>query len=438
MDRHVWIPITFSAGFSFSLGVWGMAILGPYLFALTNSNSAVGWAEGLQGACLALTAIPAGVLADKHPLWRTTIIKFAGVLGFGSVGVTLLALYLQSFYIMCGALSLWGCFQGAWSPALTSLLADAIPQGGRSRIFMFQYALSVLATAAGPLLTLALFQLKHVHSWSIEALSTVFAVGVIIILPFTALLFLLPSKPPQQQPQENKHIQQDDISIPIQKQGHQYSLCRLTIGPNAIPALVAISDLIAGLASGMTVKFFSLFFKNEVGLSPLTVSLIYVISPAMIAFFAWLEQKLSQKLGRIQISAVSMLFGVSLLVCMSWNVLWALPAVLVPVFLLRTSLMNAPNPLIRSVLMDFTTQEMRAKWSSLESVTSFGWSGSAVLGGILADKVGYGHTFLITAAMQFVSLSVLSLTMPVVQLERQQETVDYEATAPLLDEVEEF
>lgn len=45
-------------------------------------------------------------------------------------------------------------------------------------------------------------------------------------------------------------------------------------------------------------------------------------------------------------------------------------------------------------------QESRARWNSLDGVLIFGWSGSALLGGILVDKYGFDITFCITALMQ--------------------------------------
>ena len=37
------------------------------------------------------------------------------------------------------------------------------------------------------------------------------------------------------------------------------------------------SDIILAVASGMTIKFFPLFFQNEVRLDPVLVNLIYVL-----------------------------------------------------------------------------------------------------------------------------------------------------------------
>jgi hypothetical protein len=51
--------------------------------------------------------------------------------------------------------------------------------------------------------------------------------------------------------------------------------------------------------------------------------------------------------------------------------------------------MNSTYAIQESVLMDFVPKSTRARWKSLESVASFGWCGSAVLGGVLADASSY-------------------------------------------------
>jgi predicted MFS family arabinose efflux permease len=161
----------------------------------------------------------------------------------------------------------------------------------------------------------------------------------------------------------------------------------------------------------------------------------------MIALFAWIWQKISKKVGRIELAVTSTICGISLLVLMSFRNLWQFKALIIIVFLLRTSLMNAPMPLVRSILMDYTSSKSRAKWSSLESLTSFGWSGSAVVGGILADRVGYGYTFLITASMQFLSVLLLSLVLPLVHnkkgIEKEKPDPLFTSYAPLLEEEED-
>lgn len=53
------------------------------------------------------------------------------------------------------------------------------------------------------------------------------------------------------------------------------------------------------------------------------------------------------------------------------------------------------------------SQALRGRWSSIDGVTIFGWSGSALLGGVLIDRNGFGSVFFVTAAIQLLSMGFL-------------------------------
>ena len=108
------------------------------------------------------------------------------------------------------------------------------------------------------------------------------------------------------------------------------------------------------------------------------------------------------------------------------------PRLILPICLLRSWLMNSTLALSKSVLNDYVPKRHRAKWASLESVNTSTWAGeiqprssrapaeialldlsqartltpagSAALGGLLSDRIGYRHTFLVTAALQAVGV----------------------------------
>lgn len=61
-----------------------------------------------------------------------------------------------------------------------------------------------------------------------------------------------------------------------------------------------------------------------------------------------------------------------------------------------------------------SVQDKRGRWSSLDGVTIFGWSGSALLGGYLLDEHGFSAVFAATAAMQFSGSLLVALLLPVV------------------------
>lgn len=63
-------------------------------------------------------------------------------------------------------------------------------------------------------------------------------------------------------------------------------------------------------------------------------------------------------------------------------------------------------------MMDVVPKRDRGKWSALENVTSFTWTGSAALGGWLIDAYGYGFSFKITALIYVAGTATLGLLVP--------------------------
>jgi hypothetical protein len=62
----------------------------------------------------------------------------------------------------------------------------------------------------------------------------------------------------------------------------------------------------------------------------------------------------------------------------------------------------------------------------LESIAAFGWTGSALVGGIFADNRSYRFTFAITASFQLVGALILAPLQPFVESEVTPERIDQE------------
>lgn len=182
-------------------------------------------------------------------------------------------------------------------------------------------------------------------------------------------------------------------------------------------------DLCVALGSGMTVKFFPLFFKNDCGLSPSQVQTIYFFVPLAMLLCGVIVQKISRTFGRIQSILLVRCSGITCLLMMVFfkTFLISRPYYIIPLYILRTALMNSTYPLEESLFMDFVPKDARARWKSLSSITSFGWCGSALLGGYLSDKYDYTHTFLFTAMLQGCSTLTLVFLIPLVP--RKEEDV---------------
>src|ERR1700759_1061348 len=83
------------------------------------------------------------------------------------------------------------------------------------------------------------------------------------------------------------------------------------------------------------------------------------------------------------------------------------PGIVYLLFIARTALMNCGKPLMRAVLMDSVPRHQRGRWNSVESIFSFSFSGSAMVGGWLIDNYSYAACFYVTAFTYLISTALL-------------------------------
>lgn len=188
-----------------------------------------------------------------------------------------------------------------------------------------------------------------------------------------------------------------------------------------IPHLCVACDIGFALGSGMTIRFWPLFFQNAVGTSPVVLNVMLLVASLMTAGATCIAQQMAAHYGRMRVTIVWCILGVTMLFVMGavrpqWEQQWLMCIL----YIVRTLLMNATSPLLRAVLMDNIAADHRGKWASVSSISSVGWSGSAVLGGWLCDTHGYGVTFFITAILQ--ALALLPL-LPIYWVERSNTSI---------------
>eukprot|EP00301_Raphidiophrys_heterophryoidea_P005685 c12359_g1_i1.p1 GENE.c12359_g1_i1~~c12359_g1_i1.p1 ORF type:complete len:237 (+),score=40.90 c12359_g1_i1:730-1440(+) len=197
-----------------------------------------------------------------------------------------------------------------------------------------------------------------------------------------------------------------------------------------VPYIMFSASLLSALGSGMTVKFFPLYFKNDCKLSPRSVQGVYVAVPIAMVVMSGLSQRASRTLGRVPVILICRSIGIAALFAMvllapthtNWKVM-------VPIYVLRASVLNCTYPLEEAILMDCVPKNQRARWKSVGSVAQFGWCGSAALGGILSDRHGYTFTFLITACMQACGTVLFALLIPLVPREEHSEAIEAQPSA---------
>lgn len=409
--------------------LWSQSVLANLVFLLTSHSPTVGYVSAVMGLVQLLVSIPAAYVADRSQK-REYVLRVASVLGILAIFVTLAAiLKTLHFPSLVAALAVWGAFWGTSNTALGALFADSIPNGlVRSHYETQRSILINVGNTAGPLVALAMFQFLG-NEWTVHDCVWVLATGQVVAFPAVLLLCTLSDKytlvsneestvlserdnccgygPEQLDAQEITNC--DHLTPPLGGDDHDVSTDDIgtTMLPKHrfIPILIASADLMSGLASGMSIRYFPIFFVQHLHLGPVMVQVLYVVAPLGQATLLYTAQKLSQTWGRCRVAVLFKWIGITLMCLMiildrhHCNV-----ATICIVYVLRTAFMNSTSALTRSFLLDHVPSEERAQWTALESLNMFGWSGSALLGGwLLGLGVNLRELFAITAAWQFLA-----------------------------------
>lgn len=443
--------------------IWNQSVLATYVYLITNSNpEAVGLITAVMGMAQLMASIPTGYVADKHR--RDSMLKLAAAVGVLAIGVTLVALYAVpgSYKVLVLALGTWGLFWGIANTALGALFADSVPDGYRAYYFTKRSILINLGNTVGPSLGLIMFFVLG-DKWTVKDCAIVMTLGQAVCLPAVLTLAFFNDDDSEQSRISIGSLQSQTTSSTITiseplLQGYddvvdhdgdapsidevvesqredatgQRSCCSLggtqQSAPESCeyqywcipkhrlaPVLISIADLTSGLASGMSIRYFPIFFLDTLHLSPVEVQVLYILAPLLQAFFMKTGQHFSQRWGRCQVTILHKWGGIA---CMTLLVVFSrfgFPSWMIcVVYVLRTGLMNSTTPLTKSILMDSVPTHERGRWSALESVNMFSWSGSAAIGGILVSFDGLLFNFSVTATMQFLAtIPVIALMMAI-------------------------
>jgi MFS family permease len=454
MNHNVLLNLVICLLYGLSDSLWNGTANAAYLKQLGHDqNGPLGDIEAVNGLASLLTALPIGYLADR--IGRSKVIRAGGVLMFLTIGVQIYLLEwigthspeansrehnLTALIIMGVVMACWGVADGVVNGPASALYADSTPQGQRSAYYTYLFACYMLASSVGPLVSIILFETLG-DEWDFYHLRLVMYVGLgIASLQSILMVFFDDSKALEEDPEHTvttaSQLDADTTDavpepLPLVSDEEEPATTTTTTATTTIPQgpwmtrhcqrwipyIIFVQGLILAIGSGMTVKFFPLFFKDEVGFTPSQVQMVYICVPITMVIMSGLISKLaSTGFGRVQATLVFSGFGISMLYAMVFfkTYLDDHPLLLVPIYVLRTSLMNCSYPLQESILMDFVPKHERARWKSLDSVAGFGWCGSAMLGGWLSDRFDYTYTFLITAIIQTVGTGVFALLLPLV------------------------
>jgi len=256
------------------------------------------------------------------------------------------------------------------------------------------------AKTIGPVIAIVLFEALG-NDWDVSIQAIVIYVGVAMECPVGLLCFCF----------RDKWVLEESDNQTV---GTFPSSPKDAIQPNGapsrvIPWLLYLSSFLVSLGGGLTLKFFPLYFKNEIGLNPADVQLIYAFVPITMLIVLFSVSALSSYLGRMPTVVVAKALGSAGIYLLGKGPAWFndSASILGTIFIIRTALMNSTNSIESGLVSDLVPQRNSLLWKSLEGIELAVWSGSSALGGVLIEGYGYSFAIMITAYIQFAGVFIL-------------------------------
>ena len=462
MNRNVWNTLALQPTIGICTSLTTASQMSAYLLLRTGSQTKVGLAVGAQGVANLCAAFPGGWIGDRYG--RSVAIRMA--VCFGAIGYVSVMVCVQfakdlttehQYYCIAAALFFVGLYTGSQNPNVEAIFGDSVPSGSRSKIYAWKSSLRIAGNSVGPIVSVCVFAILG-NEWRTKELKWVMTIGAFAFLAPCCFALSLKEKHSLGHvseallPGSSSSSSSSEVAVPVTSPGSSSQEAppppppprpQKDDGPKAalstrrrIAATVVISDLLAKLGSGCTIKFVPLFFLERCKMSPITVNAVSAVGPLGAAALAIVAQKVSKKWGRVQVTWITKVIGALSLAGIAFlhnNY------IIIPLYLGRVCFMNCSTGLTKSVLNDYVPKSERARWNSFEAVNTFGWSGSAAIGGFIIQHYGYSIMFIITAAMQILAATILLSIAPLVHLEGSRRPPPREPaslTAPLLREHE--
>ncbi len=471
LSHNVVLNLIIAACCGLADSIWTGTIGVAFISDVWHTNKRVGIATALTGLAALASALPAGWAADRYGRAKVcrvgslAILVAAPAYAYATLRATEGKDRELAYILICIASAFFGLSSGIINGPAQALLADSVSTGARSKVYTWLFACYIVPSVLGPAISVGYFE-AHGDEWRLPLLRDLTLLGMALEVPVAILCCCfrddkaLGSDSDAVQDQEHAAASasapgddgddagrpkasdaENDAEAPPDDQCDERDDA---VDPRIkmIPYVVFCTDLVVALGSGCTIKFFPLWFKDDLHMSPAAVQGIYCGVPLSMALASGFCTALSRRIGRVEavlsVRSVALVCFVGMLVVFyQVEGAWRLRGV-VALYILRTALMNCTYPVEESILMDYVPKNTRARWKSLESVSQFGWCGSALAGGLLADKYGYARTFAITICLQASGVLCYSRLLGVVAREKAPEEPSPEEPLrePLLNEEE--
>jgi len=382
--------------------------------------------ESLRGLVQLGFSYPVGMLSDASWMSRVRLVKLAMPVWTIGYLMCLFGVVQDQLAAIVAGIAVWAIGSQVWTGTSQVLVADFSQPDQRTKNMANLSSTRMIASSTGNALQiLFLFAMGQDH-WSNNLLRTAILTGVLL---WPGVVYGIMCRLRDLEPLEkvrggrkraaNATLAEEDLE--------RRAWCGVRVRWLLAINLEFVS-FITKIGAGMTVKFFPLFFRVDYNFTPMQVCMVMAGAPLCTSAMMQVCRKVSERTGRMHALLIFQFLGTACL----WSMCYIRSILLVlPMFLLRGALMNARNPIMRAMVMDLVPVDRRGRWNSIQSMSSVTWSGSAALGGWIADWSGdYRFTFNVTAMIYTGSFLCMLPCLLIYPAERRTESVQADPPAP--------
>ena len=369
--------LTVSQGFYY-------VIVTAYLPEVGVGSEAVGIILGVSAASVVLSAIPLGVLSDRH---GRKVVFLLGTMGLPPA-LLVYAFTTEVTYLVLAAVVV-GVAQGAFLTTWNAMIADQTALENRDHAFSLSFVVNIVANGLGASVFILFPALSQFTGASIAELhhdALIFFAGFACLSPIS-LAYLLRGF--------------EEVSYPRS---------RLFARGRKMGLLLKFSLLngLIGLGAGFIIPLIATWLWLKFGVPDTYSGPLLALSYMTVGFAALWSAGLAQRYGPVK--AIALTQGLSTVFMVS---LAFVPnaAVAGGLYIVRAALMMMASPISDSYLMSIISPEDRGVASAINSIV---WrlpnSATTVVGGALLAGGHFELPFLLAASFYLVSISAFYLS----------------------------
>lgn len=365
-----------------------------YLASLGYSNATIGAISTIASVAGALVAFPASAASDR--VGRRVIY-------FGGLAASVVALFLllasDAIPVIIAAAALWSAGNQAAQVVIAPYMTEHSDRSHRNELFAVQFAIqnitNVLAAILGGVVATTIAATVGIDPAGSGTYRIILVIMIVLLVPSLLMVARLTDDRPRTTAGPRLQKIGEPAAFPPDPRRSRTRF-GITVRDRSRFTRLVFPGFLISIGAGQVIPFLNLFIQRRFGLDLASLNAVFAITALGTVAAILFQPVLAKRFG--QITSVVIVQGASIpfLVVLGFSpILWMVIAAMA----VRSSLMNAGNPIFNAFAMEQVTPAERATLSAAMSVLwQIGWviGGTfyAILQATVGPDAGYTVNFL--------------------------------------------